>query len=403
MIDVKEMRKHFLAYEAHPDLVYLDSAASALKAKEVIEVMDEYLYKSGVNVHRGVYKLSYDATTKYEEAREKIAKFINANFEEIVFTRGASSALNLVASSYGLSFLKPGDEIISSELEHHSNQMPWLNVANKTDATIKYIQLNDEGRVTIEEFKKVLTKNTKVVALTHVSNVMGYITPIKEIIELAHEVGAIVIVDGAQSVPHMKIDVKELDCDFLAFSGHKMVGPTGVGVLYGKKKLLDKMPPIEFGGDMAEDVYLDHMTFKDTPYKFETGTPMIAEVIGLGRACEFLQEIGMDEILEHEEKLKKIAIEELKKIPNVEIYNPNTDTGVISFNIKGVHPHDAASVFDKNNVCIRAGHHCAELIIHWLKTVGTLRASFYIYNDEEDVKKFIASVKEAADFFSMFI
>lgn len=207
MIDVKEMRKHFLAYEAHPDLVYLDSAASALKAKEVIEVMDEYLYKSGVNVHRGVYKLSYDATTKYEEAREKIAKFINANFEEIVFTRGASSALNLVASSYGLSFLKPGDEIISSELEHHSNQMPWLNVANKTGATIKYIQLNEEGRVTIEEFKKVLTKNTKVVALTHVSNVMGYITPIKEIIELAHEVGAIVIVDGAQSVPHMKIEI----------------------------------------------------------------------------------------------------------------------------------------------------------------------------------------------------
>lgn len=403
MLNVKEIRKHFLAYEAYPNLVYLDSAASALKAKEVIEVMDEYLYKSGVNVHRGVYKLSYEATMQYEEARKKVADFINAQFEEIVFTRGASSALNLVASSYGLSFLEPGDEIISSELEHHSNQMPWLNVAQKTGAKLKYVELNNEGRITVEAFKAVLSPKTKVVALTHVSNVMGYITPIKEIIELAHQVGAIVIVDGAQSVPHMAIDVKDLDCDFFAFSGHKMVGPTGVGVLYGKKELLDKMPPIEFGGDMAEEVTLSSMSFKDTPYKFETGTPMIAEVIGLGKACEFLKTIGLDKIKEHEDYLAKLAIEKLKAIPNVIVYNPTTDTGVIAFNIEGVHPHDAASVFDKNNVCLRAGHHCAELIINWLHTIGTLRVSFYMYNDENDVEKFVASVKEAADFFSMFM
>ena len=328
-----------------------------------------------------------------------MADFIRADFEEIVFTRGASSALNLVASSYGLTNVKPGDEVITTELEHHSSCMPWLNVCNQTGATLKYVPLNKEGRITVEAFKTVLTKNTKVVAITYVSNVMGYITPIEEIISLAHQVGAVVILDAAQAVPHMSVDVKKLDCDFLAFSGHKLCGPTGIGVLYGKKKLLEKMNPIEFGGDMADDVNLNSMTFKDAPYRFETGTPIIAGAIGLGKAIEYVSNIGLDEIAKYEYFLKQKAVEELKKIPNVILYNESAETGIIAFNIEGVHPHDAASVFDNNDVCIRAGHHCAQLIIKWLKTVGTVRASFYFYNTLEDVDKFVQSVKEAQEFF----
>lgn len=401
MIDVKEIRKHFKVYEKYPDLVYLDSAASALKLDSVVKSMTDYMQFNGSNVHRGVYKLSYDATEEYESTRGVVANFINAKSEEIVFTRGTTDSLNMLAQSYGLNNINEGDEIISSVLEHHSSQMPWLNVANKKKAVLKYVNLID-NKITIEEFKKVLSSKTKVVALTHVSNVLGYVTPIKEIIKLAHEVGAIVIVDAAQSVPHMKVDVKDLDCDFLAFSGHKLMGPTGVGVLYGKKKLLDDIEPVDFGGDMAEDVYTDHMSYKDAPYKFEAGTPMIAEVIALKEAIKFISSIGLDNIYEHELKLKNLAIEKLSEIPNIEIYNKDTSTGVISFNIKGCHPHDAASVYDKNNICIRAGHHCAELIMHHLQVVGTVRASFYLYNDENDVYEFVKATKEAVDFFSMF-
>lgn len=401
MIDVKEIRKHFKVYEKYPDLVYLDSAASALKLDSVVKSMTDYMQFNGSNVHRGVYKLSYDATEEYESTREVVANFINAKSEEIVFTRGTTDSLNMLAQSYGLNNINEGDEIISSVLEHHSSQMPWLNVANKKKAVLKYVNLID-NKITIEEFKKVLSSKTKVVALTHVSNVLGYVTPIKEIIKLAHEVGAIVIVDAAQSVPHMKVDVKDLDCDFLAFSGHKLMGPTGVGVLYGKKKLLDDIEPVDFGGDMAEDVYTDHMSYKDAPYKFEAGTPMIAEVIALKEAIKFISSIGLDNIYEHELKLKNLAIEKLSEIPNIEIYNKDTSTGVISFNIKGCHPHDAASVYDKNNICIRAGHHCAELIMHHLQVVGTVRASFYLYNDENDVYEFVKATKEAVEFFSMF-
>lgn len=401
MIDVKKIRKDFLVYDKYKDLCYLDSAASALKLNPVNESMYNYMAYNGTNVHRGVYKLSYEATNMYEETRDVVANFINAKSNEIVFTRGASDALNLVALSYGFNFLSEGDEIISSELEHHSSQMPWLNVALKKNCKIKYVPL-ENNQITVENFQKVLTNKTKVVALTHVSNVLGYVTPIKEIIKLAHNVGAIVIVDAAQSIPHMSVDVKDLDCDFLAFSGHKLMGPTGVGVLYGKHKLLEMLPPVEFGGDMAEDVYTTHMSYKDAPYKFETGTPMIAEVIALKEAIKYLQNLGLNNVYEHEKHLKELAISELKKLEDVEIYNLDSPTGIISFNIKGCHPHDAASVYDKNNVCLRAGYHCAELVMHHLNVVGTLRASFYIYNDEEDVKRFIESTKEACDFFRMF-
>ena len=401
-MDLTKIRASFPVFRNEPNLAYLDSAAMALKPDCVINAVNDYYTKLGVNVHRGVYRLSYEATDKYEEARTTIAKFINANFEEVVFTRGASASLNLVASSYGLSFLKPGDEVITTELEHHSSNMPWFNVCQKTGAILKYVPLNEEGRITVDAFKKVLTDKTKVVAITYVSNVMGYITPVKEIIKLAHEKGAIVSLDGAQAVPHMKVDVKNLDCDFLSFSGHKLCGPTGIGVLYGKLDLLEKMPPIEFGGDMADTVTTISQTYKAAPYKFEAGTPIIAGVIGLAEACKFIESIGFDNIIKQENKLRKLAIEELEKIDGVIIYNKSCETGIVSFNLEGVHPHDAASVFDNNDVCIRAGHHCAQLITSWLKTIGTVRASFYFYNTEEDVYKFIKAVKEAKDFFGGF-
>ncbi len=401
-MNLDKIRSAFPVLRDNPRLAYLDNAAMALKPDCVIDAVNHYYSKLGVNVHRGVYKLSYEATDLYEEARAVVAKFINSPFENVVFTRGASASLNLVAQSYGLSFLKPGDEIITSELEHHSSCMPWSNVAKLTGAKVKYVPLNEEGRITVEAFKSVLTKNTKVVALNYVSNVMGYITPIKEIIKLSHEAGAIVSVDAAQAVPHMKVDVIDLDCDFLSFSGHKLCGPTGIGVLYGKKELLAKMPPIEFGGDMADTVTTESMTYKDAPYKFETGTPIIASAIGLAKACEFLNEIGLDNIAKYEYMLKEEALKELKKLEGIHIYNESCETGIISFNLDGVHPHDAASVFDKNDVCIRAGHHCAQLITSWLGTIGTVRASFYFYNTIDDVKNFVASVKEAIEFFNMF-
>ncbi|MBR6071968.1 MAG: cysteine desulfurase [Acholeplasmatales bacterium] len=401
-MDINKIREDFYQFKDNPNLAYLDNGASSLKPKQVIDKVDDYYKRLGVNVHRGVYRLSYEATDMYEEARTTIANFINAKFEEIVFTRGASQSLNLVAQSYGMDFINEGDEVITTELEHHSSHMPWFNVCKKKKATLKYIELDKEGRITVEAFKKVLSDKTKVVAITYVSNVMGYITPIKEIIKLAHEKGAIVTLDGAQAVPHMKIDVKELDCDFLSFSGHKMCGPTGIGVLYGKYDLLDKMDPIEFGGDMADTVRRDSQTYKVPPYKFETGTPIIAGAIGLAEACKYLDNIGFDNIVKQEKYLRDIAIKELEKIDGVIIYNKTAETGIISFNIEGIHPHDAASVFDNNDVCIRAGHHCAQLITTWLNTIGTIRASFYFYNREEDIDRFIKAVKEAKEFFGSF-
>ncbi|MCR5787056.1 MAG: SufS family cysteine desulfurase [Acholeplasmatales bacterium] len=401
-MSLSEYRKDFPVLNEQKDLHYLDTAASSLKPKCVIDKVDYYYNHYGCNVHRGVYGLSYEATDMYESARETIARFINADASEIVYTRGASASLNLVAQSYGMTFINEGDEIITSELEHHSNFMPWLNVANVKKATVKFVPLTKEGRITVENFKSVLTDKTKLVALTYVSNVMGYITPIKEIIKICHERGIIVSVDAAQAAPHMKIDVKELDCDFLSFSGHKMCGPTGIGVLYGKKSLLDKMPPVEFGGDMADTVLKDSMTFKEAPMKFETGTPIIAGAIGLGEACKYLDSIGLDKISAWESHLGHLAATELSKINGVTVYNPSVETGVVAFNIDGVHPHDAASIYDENHVCIRAGHHCAQLVTRFLNQISTTRASFYFYNTEEDVYALVDAVKKAIDFFGQF-
>ncbi len=401
-MDINKIRQEYGVFRNNPNLAYLDSGAMALKPDRVVKALEDYYINYGVNVHRGVYQLSYQATDKYEEARNVIADFIGAKFEEVVFTRGASSALNLVASSYGMFNLHEGDEVITTELEHHSSDMPWFNVCKLTGAKLKYIPLDSEGRITVEAFKSVLTNKCKVVAITYVSNVMGYITPIREIIKLAHEAGAIVTLDGAQAVPHMKVDVKELDCDFLSFSGHKMCGPTGIGVLYGKYELLEKMNPIEFGGDMADTVRLDSQTYKLPPYKFETGTPNVAGAIGLAEACKYINEIGFDYIVKREKMLRDLAVEKLSLIDGVIVYNKTAETGIISFNIDGVHPHDAASVFDNNGVCIRAGHHCAQLITTWLKTIGTIRASFYFYNREEDVDLLVNAVKDAKEFFGKF-
>ena len=399
VLDTSEIRKMFPIYNEKPDLVYMDSGATSLKPQCVLDKMLEYYTKYGVNIHRGVYELSYRATEEYDIARATVSRFINCDFEEVVFTKNASDSLNLVALTYGDKYLQENDVVITSELEHHSSVLPWMKMCEKKKAILKYIPLNEEGRITVEAFKQILTKDVKVVALTYVSNVMGYITPIKEIIKLAHEVGAIVIVDAAQAVAHMKIDVKELDADFLGFSSHKMLGPTGLGVLYGKKKILNNLDPLEYGGDMNEEVGLNFVEVKDIPYRFETGTPAIAEVIGLTEAIKLLEKIGLDNIERHSMELKKYTVNELKKIDGIKLYNETAETPIISFNIEGVHPHDAATIFDNEQICLRAGHHCAQLITKWLHCVGTLRGSFYLYNDYKDADKFIETAKKASEFF----
>ncbi len=399
MLDTKSIKKDFPVLINNPHLTYLDSAASSLKPTCVINKIREYYEEYGVNVHRGVYNLSYKATDEYEETRSVVAKFINASEEEIVFTKGATASLNIVATSYGVDNINEGDEIIVNELEHHSSIMPWQEIAKKKNAKLVFIPLDVEGRITVQNFKGVLTEKTKIVVLTYVSNVMGYITPVEEIIQLAHSVGAKVVIDAAQAAPHIKLDVKKLDADFLAFSAHKMLGPSGLGVLYGKKQLLNKMQPVEFGGDMNDYVEKYDSTFKDAPYKFEAGTPLISEVIAFKEAIFYLEKIGMDNVHKHEQNLLKKAMEELTKIEGITVYNKTTETGVISFNINGIHPHDASTIFDQNEVAVRAGHHCAQLITSWLGCVGTLRASFYIYNDESDVEKFIETVKQSAEYF----
>ena len=381
-------------------LVYLDSAATALKPVAVLEAMDKYHTTSSANVHRGVYRISNDATEMYEGARKTVAQFINAASEgEIVFTKGATSALNLVAMSYGLHHLKPGDEILTSELEHHSSFLPWQNVAKVTGATLKFIPLTEEGRITIENFKSVLTSQTKVVALTHVSNVMGYISPIKDICELAHEQNAVVVLDGAQSAPHLKIDVQDLGCDFLALTGHKLYGPTGIGVLYGKFALLNAMEPVEFGGEMIDIVEKHKSTFKDAPFRFEAGTPPIAGAIGLAAAIDYLSDLGWDNVHQHELELRDYATGKMSEIEGLKIFNLTTDIGIISFNVDMVHPHDMATVYDVNGICVRAGHHCAQPLMKWLKQPATLRATFSIYNTKEDVDALIRATIEGKETF----
>jgi cysteine desulfurase/selenocysteine lyase len=401
MIDVERIRKDFPVYSKQPRLTYLDSAASSLKVKSVIDQVDHYYHTLGVNVHRGAYELAYETTLLYEAARKTVADFIHAQEEEIIFTRGTTSSLNMIAGSYR-DILKPGDEIITSELEHHSSLLPWMITAKKTGAKLVYIPLTEEGRITVEGFKSVLTDQTKVVAITHASNALGFVTPIEEIAKLAHQKDAIVILDAAQSAPHKALDVKKLDVDFMAFSGHKMFGPSGVGVLFGKNTLLNSIEPFEYGGEMVDEVYKDHATWKDAPLRFEAGTPVISGAIGLAAAIRYIESIGIHNIHEHTEALHQYTLEKLKKIKGITIYNQSAENPVITFNVEGIHPHDIAIMLDQYHVGVRAGHHCAQLVNKFLGVNSTLRASFHIYNSYADCDAFLESIVAAKNFFEGF-
>lgn len=396
---MKNYKKDFTIFDTNPHLIYLDSAASALKVRYAMDAMNEYYGSNGSNVHRGAYDLAYLATNMYEGARKKVAAFLNTSEDEIVFTKGATQSINIVANHFK-DHLKEGDEVIVSELEHHASLLPFMNVCQKTGATLKYVPLTKEGRITIEAFNSVLSSKTKVVSLTLVSNVLGYITPIKEIIEAAHRMKAIVVVDAAQAVSHIPIDVRDMDCDFLAFSGHKIYGPTGVGVLYGKKHLLDILEPFEFGGEMVDQVTKETATYKSSPLRLEAGTPVIGEAIGLGSALDYTLSIGYHEIKSITNALKTYTISKLENIKGITLYNKGADVGIIALNVDGVHPHDIASFLDgKAKIAVRAGHHCAQLVSKFLGVSATLRISFNIYNTMSDCDLLISTILEARDFF----
>ncbi|MBG9769615.1 cysteine desulfurase SufS [Bacillus vallismortis] len=383
------------------DLVYLDSAATSQKPRAVIETLDKYYNHYNSNVHRGVHTLGTRATDGYEGAREKVRKFINAkSMAEIIFTKGTTTSLNMVALSYARANLKPGDEVVITYMEHHANIIPWQQAVKATGATLKYIPLQEDGTISLEDVRETVTSNTKIVAVSHVSNVLGTINPIKEMAKIAHDNGAVIVVDGAQSTPHMKIDVQDLDCDFFAISSHKMCGPTGIGVLYGKKALLENMEPAEFGGEMIDFVGLYESTWKELPWKFEAGTPIIAGAIGLGAAIDFLEEIGLDEISRHEHKLAAYALERFRQLDGVTVYGPEERAGLVTFNLDDVHPHDVATVLDAEGIAVRAGHHCAQPLMKWLDVTATARASFYLYNTEEEIDKLAEALQKTKEYFT---
>ncbi|WP_282936974.1 cysteine desulfurase [Paenibacillus sp. RC67] len=399
-----EIRKLFPILQqevnGHP-LVYLDSAATSQKPVSVIEAVKHYYEWDNANVHRGVHTLGSRATDAYEGAREKVAKFISAkSTEEIIFTRGTTTALNLVASSYARAVCGEGDEIVLTPMEHHSNLIPWQQVAKATGAVLKYIPLQPDGSIRLEDVESTITDRAKVVAVTYVSNVLGVVNQVKEIAAIAHRHGAVMVVDGAQSTPHLKVDVQDLDCDFYALSGHKMCAPTGIGALYGKKALLQNMEPIEFGGEMIDHVDLYDSTWKELPWKFEGGTPIIAGAVGLGAAIDFLETIGMDEIFRHEQQLTAYAISRMSEIEDLTIYGPTSHrAGTVTFNLGDVHPHDVATVLDADGIAVRAGHHCCQPLMRWLNVSATARASFYLYNTEDDIDRLVASLIKTKEYF----
>lgn len=387
-------------------LVYLDNAATSQIPKFVEEKVRDFNEKERANVHRGVHALGLRATNQYESSRQKVANFIGANnAKEVIFTSGCTDSLNLVAASFGEQNIQAGDEILVSIMEHHSNLLPWQQLAKRKQAKLNFIEINSDGLLDIENLKSKISSKTKIVALTHVSNVLGTINPIKELTDLAHEKGAIVVVDGAQAVGHFPIDVAELNVDFYAFSGHKMFAPTGIGVLYGKKDLLDKMQPYRLGGEMIANVTREGATWAEVPYKFEAGTPNIAGAIGLGAAIDYLQSLDFELIQKHEQELTSYALEKLKNVLGLTIYGPqkgNGRIGVISFNLKNIHPHDLATALDLNGIEVRAGHHCAQPLMASLDTESTVRASLSIYNTKDDIDKLVSSLHEAKEFFSEF-
>ncbi|WP_392454224.1 cysteine desulfurase [Chryseomicrobium aureum] len=387
----------------HP-LVYLDSGATSQKPTAVIEAVKAYYEQDNSNVHRGVHTLGNRATEGYEGAREKVRGFINASStKEIVFVRGTTTAINTVAASYGDANISEGDEIVITYMEHHSNIIPWQQLAKRKKAVLKYIELEEDGTISLENVRKAITEKTKIVSVMHVSNVLGVLNPIIEITKIAHEHGAVMMVDGAQAAPHLKVDVQDLDADFYAFSGHKMCGPTGIGVLYGKQRHLETMEPVEFGGEMIDFVGLQESTWKELPWKFEGGTPIIAGAIGLAAAIDYLESIGLDKIEQHEHELAAYAMEKMSEIEGMTIYGPKDPSkraGIITFNLDDVHPHDVATVLDMQGIAVRAGHHCAQPLMKWLNVSATARASFYLYNTKEDVDRLVEGLQKAKEYFN---
>lgn len=406
MLEIEKLREDFpiLNQKVNDEpLVYLDNAATTQKPLTVLSAINDFYQQDNANVHRGVHTLAERATADYEAAREKVRAFINAqSTKEILFTRGTTTSLNWVAQFAG-QILTPADEVIITIMEHHSNIVPWQEIAQRTGATLKFVYLKDGGLDWADLNEKISTK-TKFVSVAHVSNVLGCINPIKEIAALAHAHGAYVVVDGAQSVPHMAVDVQELDVDFFAFSGHKMMGPTGIGVLYGKEELLQRFEPVEFGGEMIDFVYESHSTWTELPWKFEAGTPNIAGAIGLGAAIDYINSIGIENIQQHERELVEYLLPKLKEIPGLTLYGPaepRQRAGVIAFNLQGLHPHDLATALDMEGIAVRAGHHCAQPLLHDLKVAATARASFYLYNTKADCDKLIEALWVTKEFFNV--
>ena len=405
-MNTEQIKKDFPLLE-NKNITYLDSGATTQKPIQVIKAVEEFYQKYNANPHRGAYSLSVEATEQYENTRTKIAKFINAKHrEEIIFSKNATESLNLIAYSYGLDNLKKDDEVVISIMEHHSNLVPWQNITKQTGSKLNYMYINENYEITDEEIESKITDKTKIVGITHVSNVLGTINNVKKIIKYAHKKGAVVIVDASQSIPHMKIDVQDLDADFLVFSGHKMLAPLGIGVLYGKREILNKMTPFLMGGDMIEYVYEQDTTFAPLPNKFEAGTQNVEGVIGLGAAIDYIENLGYDKIQEIEHEVISYARQELSKLDYLTLYttpNEENHSSVISFNIKGVHPHDVASILDSEGVCVRSGNHCAQPLMRFLGIDSTCRASFYIYNTKEDVDKLVKALDKAYGMFKNYI
>jgi cysteine desulfurase/selenocysteine lyase len=404
--DVLAIRKDFPIFEREVrpgvKVVYLDSAATAQKPLAVMNTMDDYYRRSNANIHRGVHTLAEEATALYEQAREKIAKFINAPAaRQVIYTRNTTEAINLVAHTWARANLKAGDLVILTEMEHHSNLVPWHILQAERGIRLEFIPVTESGLLDLEEYKKLLAQGPKLVSFTHMSNVLGTINPAAEIIKMAHEAGAVTLVDGAQSVPHFKVDVQALDVDFMAFSAHKMCGPTGIGALYGKVALLEAMPPFLGGGDMIREVHLRSFKPNSIPYKFEAGTPPIAEAVGFGAACDYLASVGMADIAAHEHEVTDYALERLEEIPGVKLFGPGVEHrgGVAAFTLEGVHPHDVAQILDQDGVAVRAGHHCAQPLHEKFNLPATSRASFYLYSTKAEVDKLVVGIYKVKKIF----
>ncbi len=405
--DVEKVRQDFpiLSRKVNgKQLVYFDNAATAQKPNAVIEAIEQYYKGYNANIHRGIHRLAEEATLAYEDSRRKVAKFAGVKPQELVFTRGTTESLNLIMYAYAMTHLKKGDEIIATVMEHHSNIVPWFLLQSRLGVKVKFVDIDDGGKLRMEQYEQMITDKTKIITVTHASNVLGTINPVKDICKIAKKAGAISIVDGAQAVPHMEVDIKEIGCDFYCFSGHKMLGPTGIGALAGRQYLLEEMEPFHGGGEMIREVHLDGAKWNDLPWKFEAGTPNIEGGIILSKAAEYLQSLGMDKIRKHEEMITAYAMERLSEIPDAVIYGPESPKergGVVSFNVADIHPHDMATILDSEGIAIRSGHHCAQPLIERLKVPGTSRASFYLYNTPQEVDLFIEAVKQARKVFKL--